>query len=133
MQATATRARPRARATPERWRSAVERADSEQIRVFQIASTGQWVASSGSRPGMGYLIEVTGEIAHGCECHAGRNGDPVCKHRAAFYLHIGTLEFRPQCMWCNGSGKVPNEYTEQFEECEPCGGTGVRRTQTQSN
>lgn len=30
------------------------------------------------------------------ECRAGRNGNPVCLHRAALYLVIGALDLTPE-------------------------------------
>ena len=41
-------------------------------------------------------MAVTGNVAHGCDCLAGLNDDPVCKHRAAFYLLIGALDPEPE-------------------------------------
>jgi uncharacterized Zn finger protein len=38
-----------------------------------------------------YALAVTGSVAHGCDCLAGQKGNPICKHRAAFYAHIGAL------------------------------------------
>ena len=55
----------------------------------QLQGTGQWIATSGSDATVAYELRVTGNVAHGCDCLAGLNGDPVCKHRAAFYLLIG--------------------------------------------
>ena len=77
--------RPRVE-NPARWRTAAESAEQEGIRVCQLQGSGQWIATSGSQAGAAYEIEVTGNVAHGCDCLAGLNGDPVCKHRAAFYL-----------------------------------------------
>src|SRR5215207_5995102 len=77
--------------TPARWEKAAERAEQEAIRVCQVQGSGQWIATSGSQSGTAYEVSVTGNIAHGCDCLAGLNGDPVCKHRAAFYLLIGAL------------------------------------------
>ena len=57
---------------------------------------GPWIANSGSDATVAYEVEVTGNIAHGCSCLAGLNDDPVCKHRAAFYLLIGALSMEPE-------------------------------------
>ena len=32
------------------------------------------------------------------------------------------------CFWCFGTGRVPNDHHERFDRCEPCGGTGVRKS-----
>jgi len=75
----------------ERWCLAAERAIKEKIRISQIESSGQWIASSGTKFGVSYAVGVTGNIAHSCDCDAANHNDKVCKHRAAFYLHIGAL------------------------------------------
>jgi hypothetical protein len=71
---------------------AAQRAIDEDVRGCQLQGTGQWVATSGTHPGIAYEVAVTGNVAHDCDCLAGLNGDPVCKHRAAFYLLIGALD-----------------------------------------
>jgi hypothetical protein len=76
---------------PARWFKAAELAISEDVRICQLQGSGQWIATSGTASGIAYEVEVTGNVAHGCDCLAGLNGDPVCKHRAAFYLLIGAL------------------------------------------
>jgi hypothetical protein len=71
---------------------AAERAVTECVQVRQLTGSGQWIANSGSDSTVAYEVEVTGNVAHGCGCLAGLNDDPVCKHRAAFYLLIGALD-----------------------------------------
>jgi uncharacterized Zn finger protein len=83
-------------ATPGRWQKAAQRAIAEGVQVFQIDATGQWIATSGSTAHTAYEVAVTGNIAHGCTCPAGMNGDPVCKHRARFFLLIGALSLDPE-------------------------------------
>jgi hypothetical protein len=83
-------------ATPGRWQKAAQRAIAEGVQVFQIDATGQWIATSGSAAHTAYEVAVTGNIAHGCTCPAGMNGDPVCKHRARFFLLIGALSLDPE-------------------------------------
>ena len=83
-------------ATPARWQKAAQRAIAEGIQVRQLAGSGQWIANSGSDTAVAYEVDVTGNIAHGCTCLAGLNDDPVCKHRAAFYLLIGALSVEPE-------------------------------------
>src|SRR5688572_15282513 len=90
-QPTRTRA-----SSPARWMKAAERAITEGVQVRQLSSSGQWIASSGSDATIAYEVEVTGNVAHGCGCLAGLNDDPVCKHRAAFYLLICAIDLTPE-------------------------------------
>lgn len=113
--------------TPARWIKAAERAVAEGIQIRQLAGSGAWVASSGSDANAAYEVEVTDNIAHGCSCLAGLNDDPVCKHRAAFYLLIGSLSIDPEpeppgpaapapiCFRCRGTDTG----------CPVCQGAGV--------
>jgi hypothetical protein len=82
--------------SPARWNKAAERAVAEGIQIRQLAGSGAWVATSGSDANAAYEVEVTGNVAHGCTCLAWINDDPVCKHRAAFYLLIGALDLNPE-------------------------------------
>src|SRR5688500_4530450 len=82
--------------SPVRWIKAAERAIAEGVQIRQLAGSGAWIASSGSDSTIAYEVEVTGNVAHGCGCLAGQNDDPVCKHRAAFYLLIGALDVTPE-------------------------------------
>ena len=127
----------------KRWISARDRAIKENVHVCQVESTGQWIATSGTKSGVAYAIDVTGNIAHGCDCPAGAAGDPVCKHRAAFYALIGaipcsvdaleseefardaaaTIACRP-CCHCSGRGKAFSEYWLEARDCSWCAGTG---------
>ncbi len=111
--------------SPARWMKAAERAISGGIQVRQLQGSGQWIANSGSDSTVAYEVEVTGNVAHGCGCLAGLNGDPVCKHRAAFYLLIGALDFTPEpdppapanvvCFRCRG----------REAGCPVCSGIGI--------
>lgn len=92
--ATAIR-RPRV-ATPQRWQKALQRALDGQVQVRQLAGSGAWIATSASDGSTAYEVEVTGDVAHGCSCLAGMNGDPCCKHRAAFSFAIGLLDLDPE-------------------------------------
>ena len=124
-------------ASPARWHRAVERAMSEGIQVRQLAGSGAWIATSGSDSSTAYELDVTGEIAHGCSCLAGLNGDSVCKHRAAFYLAVGVLDPEPEppaapalapCGYCWGRGwetVVGKSGTEYRFACQVCDGTGT--------
>jgi hypothetical protein len=117
---------------PARWSKAAERAEAEGIRVCQLQGTGQRIATSGSQSGTAYKVAVTGNVDHGCDCLAGLNGDPDCKHRAAFYLLIGALvvpERSVDCPDCNGCGVHYDKGLEQagllYPSCRTCNGTGV--------
>lgn len=78
-------------ATSERWQEAARRALREGIEVRQLNSTGQWVANSGTQPGVSYELEIIEGIVLSCSCEAAQFGDPVCKHKARFYLEVGMI------------------------------------------
>jgi hypothetical protein len=84
------------RATPERWQRALARGLAEGVTVRQVNDSGAWVATSGTDATMACLLEVTGNVAHGCSCPAGEHDDPVCKHRAAYFILIGALDPTPE-------------------------------------
>lgn len=100
--------------TPMRWHKAAQRAITEQIAVAQLQGSGQWIATS-SQPGVAYELAVTGNVAHGCSCLAGMNDDPVCKHRAAYYLLIGALFTSRICPGCGAAAQDGDIY------CGACG------------
>ena len=102
--------------TPARWRAAIKRAIKEGIEVRQLAGSGAWVAASGSDAGAAYEVAVSGGVAHGCTCPAGAHGDPVCKHRAAFYHTVGVLDPEP-----------PTPAAPAAFPCAECHGTGTER------
>ena len=125
--------------SPARWQKAAERAVAEGIQIRQLAGCGAWIASSGSDATVAYEVEVTGNIAHGCSCLAGLNDDPVCKHRAAFFLLIGALSLDPEpdppapatevtCWACFGGGVIYDRELERlgflYPRCQVCNGTG---------
>src|SRR5919112_153740 len=106
-QESAESTRPPRASTPERWQAAADRAHAEGIEVRKVIDSGAWVATSGRDSAVAYTLDVTGNIAHGCGCLAGLNDDPVCKHRAMFYVLIGALTPTPathQCPVCSGGG-----------------------------
>lgn len=182
--------------TPVRWHAAGQRAITEGIEVVVESPRRAW-ATSGSRPNTLYGIDLEGNLATACSCGAARNDDPVCKHRAGYYLLVGALPdpapvaalaplppaltdnqrldeaeaevqrelYRAKgddrdghvvearrhlarlrheighrnlaqmretcppletvdCFWCNGTGRVPNEYRQCHEPCDICLGTG---------
>jgi hypothetical protein len=79
-----------------RWHKAAARALAHDISLAQLQGSSQWIATSGSQPGVDYELAITGNVAHGCNCLAGLNDDPVCKDRAAFYLLVGALTLDPE-------------------------------------
>jgi hypothetical protein len=126
--------------SPPWWMKAAERAIAKGVQVRQLACSGQWIECSGSNAWIAFEVEVTGRVAHGCGCLAGLNGDPVCKHRAAFYLLIGVITLTPQpdppalgatgeCPDCNGCGVHYSRELERlgllYPTCRRCNGTGV--------
>ena len=132
-----TRTREKSRA---RWMKAAERAVDKGVQVRQLAGSGQWIANSGSDASVAYELSVTGKVAHGCECLAGLNDDPVCLHRAAFYLLIGVITLTPEpdppalgatgdCPDCNGCGVHYSRDQARlgllYPQCRGCGGTGT--------
>jgi hypothetical protein len=96
--ATTTQTRRTRTNSLARWQKAVQRAISEGIQIRQLQGTGQWVATSGTDAAVANEVQVVGNVAHGCDCLAGLNDDPVCKHRAAFYPGLFTKgDFADQC------------------------------------
>jgi hypothetical protein len=74
---------------PERWLKALERAHKENVEIVQINVTGAWVANSGTKPGMGYQLELrNGTLT--CSC-AASNWDGLCKHKARWMERHGLL------------------------------------------
>jgi hypothetical protein len=78
--------------TPERWQAALVRAQKEGIEVRQLVGSGGWIATSGTDRRTAYELEVTRGIVHGCACPAASHDDPVCKHRAAYWVALGILD-----------------------------------------
>ena len=123
--ATQMQTRRTRQASPERWQKAAQRAVTEGIQIRQLAGSGAWVANSRSDAAVAYEVEVTDNIAHGCSCLAEINDDPVCKHRAAFYILIGALDPFPEpppaapslpiCFRCRGTDAA----------CAVCAGAGL--------
>lgn len=71
-----------------RWSRAFDRVAREHIRALNLPGTDHWIAT-GSQPGTIYELEVQGNLVVGCSCAAGESRDPVCKHKAAFYVLLG--------------------------------------------
>ncbi len=129
--------RPVRRPTPERWQAALKRALAEGVQVRQLAGSGAWIATSGTDAAAAYLVS-----ANGCECQAGEYGDPICKHRAAYWHAVGALDLEPEpvivatpaatCPSCGGNGFDPacqghpitGGYTVHCP-CPTCDGAGT--------
>ncbi len=132
--------RPARRATHERWQATLRRALDEGIQVRQLAGSGAWIATSSSDTAAAYLVS-----AQGCECQASEYGDPVCKHRAAYWHAQGALDLEPEpvvasietaptpatCPSCGGNGFDPSCQGHRIARgylvrcpCPRCDGTG---------
>jgi hypothetical protein len=83
---------PRRESTPERWRAALARARKEGVEVRQLVGSGGWIATSGTNQRAAYELDVTGGVVHGCACPAALHDDPVCKHRAAYWVALGIVD-----------------------------------------
>ncbi|MBW3631859.1 MAG: hypothetical protein KY456_02405 [Chloroflexi bacterium] len=83
---------PRRESTPERWQAALARARKEGVEVRQLVGSGGWIATSGTNQRAAYELAVTGGIVHGCACPAALHDDPVCKHRAAYWVALGIVD-----------------------------------------
>ena len=116
-----------------RWQSALQRALEDALDVLVEPISGEAFVESASQPGVLYAVS-----REHCTCQAGARGIP-CKHRACYLVQIGELRVddggaigidiepaRKPCFWCNGSGKVPNDYCRQYDVCDRCSGTGIR-------
>jgi hypothetical protein len=76
--------------TPKRWQKALRRALAEGVEVRQLATTGVWIATSGTNPEAAYVVTT-----HDCECRAAAEGDVCCKHRALLRHALGDLPLEP--------------------------------------
>jgi hypothetical protein len=98
---------------------------AEGVTVRQLNDSGAWVATSGTDATLVYLLEITGNIAHGRTCPAGQHDDPVCKHRAVYYHLISALDLDLEpdppapgavvCFRCRG----------KEAGCPVCAGAGI--------
>jgi hypothetical protein len=73
----------------ERWQLAARRARKEGIEARQLVGSGGWIATSGTDRRAAYELAVTSGVVHDCACPAALHSDPVCKHRAAYWIAIG--------------------------------------------
>jgi hypothetical protein len=84
--------RQQRQASPERRQRALQRALFAGVEAKQLASSGEWIVSSASRPGIAYRTDGVS-----CDCEAAMlGGDPVCLHRAAYWYAQGMLELDPE-------------------------------------
>jgi hypothetical protein len=110
--------------SPERWQKALERAMEANLAYIElIGGDGAWAVSSRQDCERGYIATT-----RTCTCEAGRGGDPVCCHRALVRALTGTMVVEAEtaeCLWCCGTGQVPNDYHERYDRCDRCNGTGI--------
>jgi hypothetical protein len=77
--------------SPARWQRALRRALEQGVDVRQLATSGVWVASSGTDATAAYVV-----TPDDCECRAAAEGDRVCKHRALLRHILGDLPLDPE-------------------------------------
>ena len=127
MEAPGTRALSRP-TTPADVHRLAALAQERGLRLTQ-ERPGVWFCSSASSPDVTYY--VTGVS---CDCR-GFIDHQRCTHYALLLDHLGWLPENapatppPPCLWCFGSGRVPNDDLHQFDACQPCDGTGRRHAQ----
>ena len=130
--------------SPARWQAALARAIADGVQVRQLAGSGAWVATSGTDAATAYGLDVVNGMAHGCDCPAAQHGDPICKHRSAYYHAAGLLDpepepvppapilrvARPICADCDGQGFFRRESITFASvvyrvTCQACRGSGA--------
>jgi hypothetical protein len=101
-------------------------AHARGLRLTQESAT-VWFCSSASQHSDPHY--VTGLS---CDCR-GFMEHQRCTHHALLLAHLGWLpevEDAPDaCLWCNGSGRIPNDDRHRYDACAACGGTGQRSGQ----
>jgi hypothetical protein len=113
-------------ATAAHWARALDRALEEALDVLVEPLSGQAFVESATTPGTLYIV-----TADSCSCPAGARGQ-ACKHRACYLAQIGefpvTIETPAPhaCVWCVGSGRIPNDQHERYDRCDHCNGSGIR-------
>lgn len=85
-----TRRGYRLNSSPARWQKALKRALEQGVDVRQLATSGVWVATSGTDSTAAYVVTESD-----CECRAAQEGDRVCKHRALLRHVLGLLPLDP--------------------------------------
>jgi hypothetical protein len=106
-------------------------AQARGLRLTQESET-VWFCSSASQHGDPHY--VTGLS---CDCR-GFMEHQRCTHYALLLAHLGwlpevedvsTMVESPApeaCLWCAGSGRIPNDDLHQYDACAACKGTGQR-------
>jgi hypothetical protein len=118
--------------TPEDLHRLAALAHVRGLRLTQESET-VWFRRSASQHGDPHY--VTGLS---CDCR-GFMAHQRCTHHALLLAHLGWLpevetEDAPAaapdaCLWCQGSGRIPNDDHAQYDRCAACGGTGQRSGQ----
>jgi len=105
----------------QQWSRALDRAVAESLDILVEPISGAAFVESASTPGTLYAVS-----ADSCSCPAGQHGMP-CKHRACYLVAVGAfpIDAPASCLWCNGSGRTPNDYQERYDPCDRCSGAGV--------
>jgi hypothetical protein len=95
------------------------------IQVFREVTTGQWFATSASKPET--LHRVT---ALSCDC-LGFVAHQRCSHHSALLAKLGWLPVVDElpatmpCLACQGSGQIWSEGSWSPDRCFSCAGSGV--------
>ena len=111
----------------DRWHAALKRAQANNVHVYRIESSGQFIATSGTTVTAAYATDGVS-----CECAAAVHGDPICQHRAAYWAAHGMLTLEETapvtmpCSMCDGSGQCWLEGEYAARECWYCSGRGSR-------
>jgi len=103
-----------------------------QQRGLQLTQEQEtvWFCSSASSPEPHYVTGLS------CDCR-GFMEHQRCSHYALLLDHLGWLpevetEDAPAsdpCLWCSGSGRIPNDDLHEYDACAACDGTGQRSGQ----
>ena len=106
-------------------------AQQRGLRLTQEQET-VWFCSSTSAGDPHYVTGLS------CDCR-GFMEHQRCTHYALLLAHLGWLaavdaEDAPApapeaCLWCNGTGRIPNDDLHQYDPCQACDGTGRRSGQ----
>jgi hypothetical protein len=104
-------------------------AQTRGLRLTQESATVWFCSSARQHSDPHYVTGLS------CDCR-GFQEHQRCTHFALLLDHLGWLpEVEPvaaptplvagdACLWCFGSGRIPNDDTHQYDLCGSCGGTG---------